>query len=124
MINDSSNLDGNLHSSELVAYLDGNGLIATINSSNEIVGQLNSNNLVAYIQDSVNLVGVLNIEESGVYPTYSGSYEVVPKVISQKLETKSKLMEDDVNIREIPYFETSNLYGDTVYIGSEVNYGN
>lgn len=53
--------------------------------------------------------------------TYDGSYEVIPKANqSQTLETANKLMEEDVLIFEVPYFQTSNEYGDTVYIASEV----
>lgn len=53
--------------------------------------------------------------------TYDGSYEVIPTTDEQVLHTKSKYMEDDVMVRSIPYFETSNQTGgDTVYIASEV----
>ena len=49
---------------------------------------------------------------------YDGDYEVVPKPrIAQRLETKDKYMKDDVVVFEIPYFETSNPQGKTVYIG-------
>ena len=52
---------------------------------------------------------------------YDGTYEVIPKARqSQTLETKNKLMEEDVFIFEVPYFQTSNEHGDTVYIASEV----
>ena len=53
---------------------------------------------------------------------YEGPYVVVPKIIDQTLETKDKLMEDDVLIREIPYYETSNIQnGVTVYIADNLN---
>lgn len=53
--------------------------------------------------------------------TYTGEYEVIPKAYdSQTLETKDKLMEDNVFIFSVPYFQTSNEHGDTVYIASEV----
>lgn len=52
---------------------------------------------------------------------YRGEYEVIPKAHeSQTLETKDKLMEDNVFIFSVPYFQTSNEHGDTVYIASEV----
>ena len=51
---------------------------------------------------------------------YTGSYEITPKVAEQKLATKSKYMKDDVTVNGVPYFQTSNEYGDTVYIASEV----
>lgn len=52
---------------------------------------------------------------------YGGTYEVIPKARqSQTLETANKLMEEDVLVFEVPYFQTSNEHGDTVYIASEV----
>lgn len=53
----------------------------------------------------------------GVSGIYTGSYDIKPKVTSQTLETKSKLLTKDINILSIPYFETSNEYGKTVIIG-------
>ena len=52
---------------------------------------------------------------------YTGEYEVTPKAyIEQELETQNKVLTKNIKVKEIPYFETSNIYGDTVYIGSEV----
>ena len=52
---------------------------------------------------------------------YAGPYTVTPKADAvQTLETRAKTMEDDVTVLAIPYYQTGNLYGDTVYIGSEV----
>lgn len=49
---------------------------------------------------------------------YEGEYEVIPKVAAQKLETANKMMAKDLTIKEIPYFEVSNLAGgSTVTIG-------
>lgn len=54
-------------------------------------------------------------------PEYEGEYEVIPKVIEQKLPTANKLLTEDIKIKEIPYFETSNTSGGhTVFIGKEV----
>lgn len=52
---------------------------------------------------------------------YDGEYEVTPQAHEEKiLQTKNKRMTDDVTVMRVPYFETSNIYGDTVYIASEV----
>lgn len=51
---------------------------------------------------------------------YDGDYEVTPTTNPQTLETATKVMLQNVQINKIPYFETANEYGDTVYIGSEV----
>lgn len=49
---------------------------------------------------------------------YEGDYEVTPRVYSQVLETKDKLMIDDVLINVIPIAKTINLSnGYTVTIG-------
>lgn len=42
---------------------------------------------------------------------YEGPYEVIPKTESIILETRNKLMDDDVTVYEIPYAEVSNLAG-------------
>ena len=53
---------------------------------------------------------------------YKGAYHVTPKVDGQILPTAQKLMADDLTVKAIPYYETSNLSdGETVYIGTEVD---
>lgn len=55
---------------------------------------------------------------------YTGEYVVIPKAHEETiLETKDKIMQDDVTVRKVPYYETSNQTGTTVYIASEVNNG-
>lgn len=51
---------------------------------------------------------------------YTGDYEVTPMTHTQILYTNDKLMTDDVTVKEIPYFETSNENGTTVYIANTV----
>lgn len=64
---------------------------------------------------------VEQLEAGGGFESYQGSYTVTPSSAEQILETANLLMENDVTIYEIPYFETSNNSGgDTVYIGSEI----
>lgn len=54
-------------------------------------------------------------------PVYDGEYSVIPKTEMQTLNTIAKVMEHDVTIFAIPYFEATNTSGgETVYIGSEV----
>lgn len=51
-------------------------------------------------------------------PTYDGSYVVTPDWEEQTLETKDKVMSDDVTIQSIQLESVSNLSGGrTVYIG-------
>ena len=52
---------------------------------------------------------------------YTGAYTVTPKDIAQQLKTKNKLLNKDVMVKKIPFFETSNDEGgNTVYIGKEL----
>lgn len=52
---------------------------------------------------------------------YDGPYVVTPAIDSQVLSTAQKRMTDNMTVKAIPYFRTSNpQMGETVYIGSEV----
>lgn len=65
------------------------------------------------------LKGFVNIYR-GSGEVYDGEYIVTPKpFIEQTLETREKLMADDVTVLAIPYYETSNVSGITIYIGGE-----
>lgn len=49
---------------------------------------------------------------------YTGTYLVTPLPnASQELQTANKTLSRNVVIEEIPYYETHNEYGSTVYIG-------
>lgn len=52
---------------------------------------------------------------------YEGEYNITPLAFQQQeLETKDKYLEENVIVKEVPFFEVSNVEGTTVYIGSEV----
>lgn len=79
------------------------------------------------IQGRLKAEGVL-IGEVGFphcdYPLpYDGDYEVTPRSFEQYLDTNDKYMRDDVTIKQIPYYETSNDFGTTCYIAGDINYG-
>ena len=61
----------------------------------------------------------LKIKEGGggIYPIYDGETVVTPKTVQQTLETANTSVLEDINVLEIPYFETSNPKGVTVIIG-------
>lgn len=61
--------------------------------------------------------GDVTIVEKGFDP-YPGPYTVIPKTVEQILATKQKDCTDDITVTEIPYAETSNVYGTTVTIAS------
>ena len=51
-------------------------------------------------------------------PVYDGDYVVTPDTEDDiYLYTNDKLMKNDVTVKKIPYYETSNVSGYTVYIG-------
>ena len=79
---------------------------------------LQEGTLIGKISSSVNLIGRVSIPSG--YKYFNGSYEVIPKVESQMLETKDKLMSEDVHIKSILYYEVSNPQGGTtIIIGGE-----
>ena len=63
----------------------------------------------------------ISVVVSGEGIPYKGEYVVIPKAYSETvLETDGYTMHDDVTVTKIPYYETGNEYGDTVYIADEV----
>lgn len=65
------------------------------------------------------LKGYLNISRGNI-DVYDGEYIVTPiPYDAQTLETKNKVMANDVTVLAIPYYETSNISGITIYIGGE-----
>lgn len=71
--------------------------------------------------DLVKRIEILENNPGTNAEVYSGEYVVTPSSSEQTLETASLLMEDDVTVKEIPYYDVSNTSGgSTVYIGTEV----
>lgn len=53
-------------------------------------------------------------------PFYDGEYEVTPSTEEQILKTANKSLNEDIKVKNIPYFEVSNNAGGiTVTIGEE-----
>lgn len=48
---------------------------------------------------------------------YEGEYTIIPSIEEQSMNTKDKLLKENVTIEAIPYYETSNVSGKTVIIG-------
>ena len=54
----------------------------------------------------------------GEYEHYKGDYSVTPKFEQQRLQTKNKVMDFDVEVKEIPIERVTNTSGgNTVIIG-------
>ena len=85
-------------------------LSGSIRSKAILVGKVYSNTPV--------LTGKVSVITG--YDEYEGAYEVTPKVNSQMIETKDKLMYKDLIVGSIPYYEVSNSKGGTtIIIGGE-----
>lgn len=72
-------------------------------------------------QFNVSFGEIQNVTEYVGGKPYDGSYEIIPKVTAQEMQTKGMVMLDDVKIKSIPYYDMANVSGgNTVYIASEV----
>ena len=62
----------------------------------------------------------ISVGNGGASPEYRGEYSITPKAHDdQVVPCKGYRMSDNVTVRKVPYFETSNHDGQTVYIASE-----
>lgn len=86
-------------------------LFGIVKSGGTIQGRLNAEGI---------LIGEVGFPKCDYPEAYDGDYEVTPKVYLQTLDTDDKYMREDVQVKAIPYFETSNESGTTVYIGNEL----
>lgn len=77
---------------------------------------------VAQNDESIDAVTeVVIVHNGGDYEYYDGAYHVIPKAYDDIiLETKEKIMRDNVTVDSVPYYETHNEKGTTIYIASEV----
>lgn len=82
------------------------------------------NDIVLEFEEDEEILGELVISfvagDGGGLEPYTGPYVVTPKPHDEVvLETNGKRMTGDVTVLEIPYWETSNTSGLTVYIGGD-----
>lgn len=83
------------------------GSLSSVNA--EITGKLSGTGGIA---------GQINVPERIDAEVYDGDYIVYPRFDEQTLETKNKLMKDDVTINEIAVSKVTNPQGgNTVWIG-------
>lgn len=76
--------------------------------------------VTASVQDAISITGVVGYPINVIvpeYPQYEGDYEVTPAKRDLVLETKEKLMVDDITVHPTPASEVSNVYGTTFTIG-------
>ena len=121
--------------------LTASNITATINDHGILSGVLQSQSIACTISDALTIDGMISNtvqisadmsgvvglsaeisipDQTGGVP-YEGDYTVTPKAHEATiLPTTGKTMTNDVTVIEIPYYETSNVSGSTVYIANEV----
>ena len=90
----------------------------------KIIGELNAAGICGSM-NTANMTGTIGngiVKYDSSTELYTGEYDIVPKAAEeQKLPCAGKKMLKDVDIKAIPFFETSNEAGTTVYIAAEVD---
>ena len=89
----------------------------------KIIGELNAAGICGSM-NTANMTGTIGngiVKVDGSTDPFLGGYEVTPKVDAQTMPCAGKKMLKDVDIKAIPFFETSNEAGTTVYIAAEVD---
>ena len=119
---ETSSVNSNLsNNSNITGSINDTKITGNVSSTININGLLsNNNNLNSNIQSNSNISAKLSVGGSGSYLDYSGSYDIIPNQQDQTLQTQNKILRENMLVEKIPYYETSNDYGKTVYIGSEV----
>lgn len=115
-ITDNNKLSGFLTSDNLE-------LTGSLSADEVLVGQLISqeSNLQGNLSaDSILMEGIISIPPEIPTDIYEGEYEIVSKPFeTSEIQTQGLKMRENIVVLEIPYYETSNVSGYTVYIGGE-----
>lgn len=89
----------------------------------KIIGELNAAGICGST-NTANMTGTIGngiVKYDSSTELYTGEYNVVPKATEeQRLPCAGKKMKKDITVQRVPYYETSNDTGITVYIASEV----
>ena len=123
-------LTGSINKVELISgSINGGAIKAAINPVFRLTGLVNSpGGIFGKINPHPSLSGIVNKEQQmsavvGIYEgmnpeKYDGDYIFDPLVESERtIDTKHKFLTGNIVVNKIPYFETSNPTGTTVYIG-------
>lgn len=97
-------------------------LAGALSASGRLVGVLISSEekISGKISSTGTIKGGITIPPENYVNPYKGDYTVVSKPFTDEvLETKNHSMTDNVTVLKIPYYETGNETGYTVYIGGE-----
>lgn len=104
-----------------------NKTIKNISPIGKINGNLDINKTISGnldIDKTINGNVMQGIGKGEVIPIYEGNYNILPLAFQETiLQTKNKKLINNIIIREIPYYETSNPSGgNTVYIAGQVEF--
>lgn len=90
-----------------------------INDRQSIHGAISSNGMLSgSVKKSDNMSAVVGIYEGMNPEKYDGEYNFTSTVEGDTVvDTKFKFLRDNITVGKIPYYETSNPTGTTVYIG-------
>lgn len=100
-----------------------NNLNGSIDVDDTISGKLTAiESFSGSLSDAGQLHGSVSTQKTD-YKRYDGEYDITPKAYQdQILETADKLMINNVIVHKVPYIETHNESGTTVYIAKETEY--
>lgn len=116
-ITNQSKINGKISNTiRLKGTIQDNKLIGSISSNNKLVGNIRAGiSVIGSLNQSNDLVAVIDTGSIS-YPIYDGEYIITPRVEEQILETKNKITQENIEIKEIPYYENANEYGYTITI--------
>lgn len=94
-------------------------------SGNLDIDKTISGNVIQGVSKTISGNVIQGIGKGEVIPIYEGNYNILPLAFQETiLQTKNKKLVNNIIIREIPYYETSNPSGgNTVYIAGQVEFG-
>lgn len=94
-----------------------NILTGTLTSA---VPEVLTGQLVSIENNNNFLSGNITMPSEVSVPSYQGEYVITPKPFNNEvLQTNGFKMENDLTVLKIPYYQTSNETGYTIYIGGE-----
>ena len=98
-------------------------ITATLSDVVQMTGDLSAQETIsAGISAEETMSAVLTVPEIIASPEYNGEYTVVPRALEDtEIPVAGYRMREDLTVTKVPYYETSNISGETVYIASEVN---
>ncbi len=80
----------------------------------------NNEKLSGHLSGENNISGSVSMQKS--YPIYDGKYNITPLAYNEQvLMTANKLLKKNIIVDKVPYTETHNESGTTVYIAKEVD---